>query len=477
MKILFISAEVYPFAKVGGLADVVGSLPKFLSEMGHDVQVVMPAYQAIEQGYAEKKFDIKPLDRVMQVPVESTAVETGMFAGTLPGTDIPIYFIANSAILGRPGVYGYHDDPYRFAYFSKAALQFFVEELEWTPDILHAHDWHTAPAVTWLATAGQTDPRYKDIRSVFTIHNLAHHGKSPWHIFNYMQLHSHSLTEEDYNEVNFMARGIYHSSKINTVSPNYAKEIKTFQGGTGLDGLLRHRGYDLSGILNGLDYEVWDPAADEAIHTKYTVDSLEKRRENKIALQEQLGLAIKPDVPLLGMVTRLDWQKGLDLTGEIIYRLMEGQVGDAQVVVLGSGEPHFQEMLGQFAQRYPSKMSATFEFRPALARQIYAGADMFLMPSLFEPCGLGQLIAMRYGAIPVVRGVGGLADTVADGETGFVFDGFDTTSFWHAIQRASYTYNTDRPFWRTMQRKGMLRDFSWEQSAIEYQRLYQWALD
>ena len=472
MKILFISAEVYPFAKVGGLADVVGSLPKELEKMGHDVRVVMPAYGLIERGYADRTLNIQPMPINLSVQLEGQWIESGIFTGTLPDSDIPVYFVANQMLLGREQVYGYDDDVYRFAFFSKAALQFMVETLAWQPDVLHAHDWHTAPAVTWLATAGQSDSRYREIKSLFTIHNLAHHGRAHWHIFDYLQLHSHSLAEESYDEVNFMARGIYHAAKINTVSPTYAAEIMTQSGGTGLDGLLRYRSPDVSGILNGLDTVVWNPAKDKNLEARYSAGKLHPRKKNKAKLQEQLGLEQNPDVPMLAMISRLDYQKGLDLMGEVIYRLLEGECGPVQIVILGSGNPDYEEMFRQFAQSYPSKMAAILAYSPALAPLIYAGSDIFLMPSLFEPCGLGQLISMRYGSVPIVRATGGLADTVADGETGFVFDNYSTNSFWHAVQRATYVYNTNQKEWKNIQKNGMKQDFSWGSSAAEYEALY-----
>ncbi|MFK7801849.1 MAG: glycogen synthase [Anaerolineae bacterium] len=473
MKILFISAEVYPFAKRGGLADVVGSLPKELEKMGHEVRIVMPAYGMIEDAYAEGSLDIRPMALDLNVQVEGKYVETGVFVGTLPDTEIPVYFIANQMLLGREEIYGYDDDVYRFSFFSKASLQFMVETLVWQPDVLHAHDWHTAPAVTWLATAGQTDPRYRDIKSLYTIHNLAHHGRATWHIFNYLQLHTHSLTEEAYNEVNFMARGIFHANKVNTVSPTYAEEIMTQSGGTGLDGLLRYRSSDVSGILNGLDTVVWNPAKDKNLTARYSAGKLHPRKKNKAKLQEMLGLELNPDIPMLAMISRLDYQKGLDLMGEVVYRLLQGECGPVQIVLLGSGQPEYEEMFRQFAESFPEKMAAVFAYRADLAPLIYAGSDMFLMPSLFEPCGLGQLIAMRYGNVPIVRATGGLADTVIDNETGFVFDHYSTNSFWHSVQRAIYVYNTDKPQWKKIQKAGMKRDFSWGNLAEKYVELYE----
>lgn len=477
MQILFISAEVFPFAKQGGLADVVGSLPIALAKLGHDVRVVMPAYRSIEDAFHDGKYELSTLDQRLQVRVDGGTIEAGVFEGRLPGSDVPIYFIGKGDLLGRPQIYGYQDDAYRFAFLSKAALQLAIEQLEWRPDVVHTHDWHTAPAVTWLATAGQTDPRYQNIPTVFTIHNLAHQGHTSWHVLDYMGIATHSLYEETYGLVNFMARGIYHATKINTVSPTYAQEITTVQGGAGLDGLLRHRLYDLSGILNGLDYSVWDPHTDPALAAGFSIDNLNDRRINKEALQTKLGLTVDDTLPIVAMVSRLDWQKGLDLMGEVVHRLLTDQAGPVQFVLLGSGEAEYERMFAQYAQYYPQKMSATLAYRAELAPLIYAGSEMFLMPSLFEPCGLGQLIAMRYGCVPIARLTGGLADTIEDGQTGFLFDGYTTDSFWHAIQRATYTFNTDKTEWEKMQIAGMSRDFSWDQSAGEYEQLYQACLE
>lgn len=477
LKILFLSAEVAPFAKRGGLGDVAGSLPKALKEMGHDVRVVMPAYQKIEQELE----GIKPMSLQLQVPTGSGVVQAGAFEGRLPGSEVPIYFVAQWDLFNRPEIYGYWDDPYRFAFFSRAALDLVIAALGWRPDVVHAHDWHTAPAITWLATAGQGDPRYANQPTVFTIHNLAHQGKAPWEILDYLGVWTHSLTEETYGEVNFMARGIYHATMVNTVSPTYAREIMTDAGGAGLDGLLRHRSYDLHGILNGLDYEEWNPATDPRLAANFSSTEeqdvwVEERRHNRRALQELAGLSQRDDVPLVAMISRLDWQKGLDITGHVIHLLMNGNAGDAQFVVLGTGEAHYENMFAQIASYHKDKMAAILEYNAGLAPLIYGGSDIFLMPSLFEPCGLGQLIAMRYGSVPVVRATGGLADTVEDGINGFTFYQHTVEDFWQALQRAIYIYKVDKENWRELQENGMTADYSWERSAQGYEQLYEWAI-
>lgn len=471
LKILFLSAEVTPFAKTGGLGDVGGSLPKALHALGHDVRVVMPAYQKIEAGYP----GVEPLPGVLHVPTGAGTIQAGVFRGSLPGSDVPVYFIAQRDLFNRPNIYGYWDDPYRFAFFSRAALELTLA-LDWRPTIVHAHDWHAAPAITWLATAGQADDRFRGIATLFTIHNLAHQGQTSWSIFDYLGIQTHSLVEESYGSVNFMARGIYHATLINTVSPTYAREIMTPAGGAGLDGLLRHRHYDLHGILNGLDSDEWNPMADPHLAAPFDAEHLADRQHNRHALQARAGLPQRDNIPLVAMISRLDWQKGLDITGHVIHLLMNGFAGDAQFVILGTGAPEFEAMFATLASYHKDKMTAFLAYNASLAPLIYGGSDIFLMPSLFEPCGLGQLIAMRYGSVPVVRATGGLADTVQDGVTGFTFYDYHADAFWQALQRAIFVYNVDKESWRKIQQNGMTADFSWERSALGYQQLYEWAI-
>ena len=471
LKILFLSAEVAPFAKTGGLGDIGGSLPKALHAMGHDVRVIMPAYKNIEAGYP----GVAPMDHPFLVPTGAGKIEAGAFEGRLPGSEVPIYFIAQQYLFNRDTLYGYWDDVYRYAFFSKAALEF-VRTLDWRPDLLHAHDWHTAPAVTWLATAGQADDFFRGVPSVFTIHNLAHQGKTNWHVFNYLGIVTHSLAEEAFDEVNFMARGIYHATMVNTVSPTYAREITTYEGGAGLDALLRYRQFDLHGILNGLDYDEWDPATDKRLAANFDLDHMRNRVVNRRALQARANLPQVDDVPLVAMITRLDWQKGLDITGDVIHRLMNGFSGPAQFVVLGTGQPEYEGMFAHIASYHRDKMTAFLAYNAGLAPLIYAGSDIFLMPSLFEPCGLGQLISMRYGSVPLVRATGGLADTVQDGITGFTFNYYSSDAFWDALQRAIYFYNADKDAWRSIQQRGMMADYSWDRSAKGYHQLYEWAI-
>ena len=475
MKILFISSEVAPFAKTGGLGDVGGSLPKALGELGHDVRVAMPAYRPIEEGLRSGRYGLRALPVQLNVPMGIGPVPAGVLEASLPGSDVPVYFVAERHLFDRPRYYGYWDDVGRFAFFSRASLGL-IPALSWSPDIVHAHDWQTAPAVTWLATAGQADDRYRGLASLFTIHNLSHQGRTYWGIFDYLDVITHSLLEEEHGRVNFMARGIYHATLINTVSPTYAREIMGPEGGAGLDGLLRYRSSDVHGVLNGLDYEVWDPATDTHLAGNFDASRLEDRIHNKRALQSRANLPLRDDVPLIGMVSRLDWQKGLDITGHVLHMLLNNIAGDAQCVILGTGRPEYEAMLTHVGDYHRDKMAAFMFYDADLAPLIYAGSDIFLMPSLFEPCGLGQMIAMRYGCVPVVRATGGLADTVQDGMTGFTFDDYSSAAFWQALQRAIHIYNVDQKSWRALQRAGMAADFSWQRSAYGYQQLYEWAI-
>ena len=475
LKILFLGAEAAPFAKTGGLGDVVGSLPKALRAMGHDVRVAMPAYPAIEAALQSGKWNLKALPWEWSIPTGAGLLPAGLLEGKLPGSDVPIYFVAESNLFSRPEIYGYADDPYRFSFFCSAALDL-IPALGWRPDILHAHDWHAAPALMWLATTGQYDERYRGIPSLFTIHNLAHQGRSPRDVLHYLSVETPPLLEEPYGSVNFMARGIHHATLINTVSPTYAREIMTPGGGADLDGLLRFRHFDVHGIVNGLDYDTWNPAADKNLAHPFDIDHLDDRLYNKRALQERAGLPQRDDVPLVAMVSRLDWQKGLDIMGHVIHLLMNNFAGEAQFVVLGTGAKEYEDVFARLAGYHKHKMAAFLTYAGDLAPLIYGGADIFLMPSRFEPCGLGQLIAMHYGCVPVVRATGGLADTVRDGLTGFTFNDYSPEAFWNALQRAIYIYNVDQPSWRAIQHHGMTEDFSWQSSAHGYQQLYEWAI-
>ena len=470
LRVLILSAEVAPFAKTGGLADVAGALPKALARLGHDVRVVTPAYRAQERGAETGEGGLSAIPGGLTVPTGAGPIPAGVLQASLPGSAVPVYFIAERSLFDRPNIYGYDDDPYRFAFFSRAALQLTLG-LGWAPDVVHAHDWHAAPAIAWLAASGARVP------SIFTIHNLAHQGRTSRAVLRYTGVDAPPLIEESgWDEVNFMARGIHHATLVNTVSPTYAREIATPDGGNGLDGLLRSRHLDLHGILNGLDDDVWNPATDARLASTFDASHPERRAENKRALQDRLGLTVDDRIPLVAMVTRLDAQKGMEITGHVAHLLMSGAAGEAQFVVLGTGARPYEEMFARLAGYHARKMAAILTFAGDLAPQIYGGSDLFLMPSLFEPCGLGQLIAMRYGSVPVVRSTGGLADTVRDGHTGFTFLRYDVADFWMALQRALFVHNTDQAAWRRLQVNGMTSRFSWDDSAMAYAQLYEWAI-
>ncbi len=476
LKILYLASEVAPFAKTGGLADVAGALPKALAALGHEVRVVMPAYASLEAAVARGEASPQPTPIVLDVPLGFESVRAGVFRSWLPGSSVPVFCIAERHFFDRPSIYGYADDPYRFAFFCRAALDLAVAAQRWRPDLVHVNDWQGAPAVLWLASAATSDERYRGIPTLFTIHNLGYQGWAPWHTLDFLGVRTHRLVEEPPGEVNFMARGIFHATMINTVSPTYAREVLTNEGGAGLDGLLRHRQYDLHGVLNGLDDEVWNPQTDPHLAQPFSVTSVDARLENKRALQRRAQLPVRDDVPLVAMVTRLEAQKGLDICGHVVHLLMNGFAGDAQFVVLGSGQRHYEEMFASLASYHRDKMAAFLQYAPDLAPLIYGGSDVFLMPSLYEPCGLGQLLAMRYGSVPVVRATGGLADTVKDAVTGFSFVEFSTHACWEALRRALDVHRHDPETWRAIQRNGMTADFSWTQSALGYQRLYEWAI-
>jgi len=476
LRILILSAEVAPFAKTGGLGDVAGALPKALAALGHDVRVVMPAYQAQERAAQAGQGGFVSRPGGLIVPTGAGGITAGILETRLPGSEVPVYLVAERNLFDRPNIYGYDDDPYRFAFFSRAALSL-TEALGWRPDVVHAHDWHAAPAVMWLSTAGARENRFREIATVFTIHNLAHQGRSGRGVLRYLGADDPPLLEESgWDEVNFMARGIYHATVVNTVSPTYAKEIMTPEGGNGLDPLLRARHHDVHGILNGLDTAVWNPATDRHLARDFDASRRDRRLANKTALQERLGLSRDERVPLVAMVTRLDAQKGMQITGHVIHLLMNGAAGEAQFVLLGTGAKLYEDAFAHLASYHRSKMVAVLTFASDLAPLIYGGSDLFLMPSLFEPCGLGQLIAMRYGSVPVVRATGGLADTVKDGATGFAFEEFTAEAFWRALQRALLVYNTDAAAWARIQHNGMSSNFSWEDSAAGYAALYEGAL-
>lgn len=460
MRILMLAAEVAPFAKVGGLADVTGSLPKALMALGHEVRIMMPRYRTI------------PTDH-LAVVLPSFPVMAGLGdqpAKLLRGSlgDVPVYFIDNPYFFGdRPKIYGEEDEGEQFAYFCRAALDA-LRHLQWAPDILHAHDWHTAWAPLLLKES--RDPFFAATRSVFTIHNLAYQGIFPRELLDFLRLPSRLFnpTEVEFHgNLNSMKAGILFSDEVNTVSERYALEIQTAEYGERLEGVLQNRHQHLRGILNGLDYAQWNPETDPHLSAHYRADDSRGKAECKRALQRELGLP-EEDAPLFGLISRLVDQKGLDLLADVAETLL---ASGAQLVILGSGDARYEGYFRNLADLSP-RCAVRIGFDAALADRIYAGSDFFLMPSKFEPCGLGQLISLRYGTLPIVRETGGLADTVHEGDNGWVFQDYTPTAFFAAIRRAEDTFRNRERF-ESMRKHAMQQDFSWSASALKYVEMYQ----
>ncbi len=477
LKVLILAAEIVPFAKVGGLADIVGALPKALQALGHDVRLVMPRYRQVDPQH----FQLNTVVDSVSVPMGNFHVEVSVKQAEI-GNRIPVYMIDAPRFFDRENIYGYNDDGERFVLFCRAALEA-MRVLDWSPDIVHCNDWHTGIVPNWLHTIYREDNFFRDTASVYTIHNLAYQG-----IFGYRLLEVAGVAANGFvypqiaelaNVVDVMGRGILFSDSITTVSERYAQEILTPTFGERLDHMLRSRRDRLFGILNGLDYQEYDPAIDQFIHTNFEANSLDKRAENKAALQAQAHLPVLPDVPLISMVSRLADQKGFDLLSQIIQPLLAQGI---QFVLLGVGDQHYHEMFQNLAARYPEQVAIFLTFNTEIAQRIYAGSDMFLMPSRFEPCGTSQMIAMRYGCVPIVRHVGGLADTVQEydprtGEgIGFVFENYDPWEFFAAVVRALALYPV-KDIWHQLQLHGMAADHSWRASAARYVDIYRNAIE
>ncbi|MBE3558863.1 MAG: glycogen synthase [Ktedonobacteraceae bacterium] len=476
LKILILAAEIVPFVKVGGLADVVGALPKELQALGHDVRLAMPRYRQVDP----HRFHLNPVLEALPVSMGTYQVHVCVRQGEI-GEHIPVYMIDAPRYFDRENLYGYTDDGERFILFCRAALEA-VRALNWIPDVVHCNDWHTGIVPNWMHTTYQDHDAFARTATVYTIHNLGYQGIFGYRILEVAGVAANGFVYPQIPElagvVDIMARGILFADAITTVSERYAQEILTPAFGERLDHLLRSRQDRLFGILNGIDYQEYDPALDRHIHTRFNINTLEKRAENKAALQAYARFPVQPETPLLAMISRMADQKGFDLLAQIIQPLLSQGI---QFVVMGIGDPHYHQLLQNLASRYPDQVAVFLTFNTDLERRIYAGSDIFLMPSRFEPCGLNQLIAMRYGCVPVVRSVGGLADTVQEyhpstGEgTGFTFKNYDAWEFFAAITRAITVYHFKHA-WRTLQQHGMSADHSWHSSALRYVEVYRDAL-
>jgi starch synthase len=472
LRVLFVASEGVPYVKTGGLADVIGALPRALTRLGHDVRVILPRYKAIDAD----RWHLRVAAAGIPVPInqEMEAVDV-LEAPSCDG--VHVLFIDAPRYFQREKVYGYPDDGERFILFCRAALEY-TRVIDWMPDILHCHDWHTGIIPNWTKTLYRDDPHFVNTAAVFTIHNLAYQG-----IFGYRILEVAGVAAEGFlypeipelaNVVDLMGRGIAFADVISTVSPRYAREILTPDFGERLDPLLRARRDRLYGILNGVDTQEYDPATDTRIASPFDAFALERRPANKRALQEQMGLPIAPHTPLIGIISRLTDQKGFDLLDQVAIPLLEQGI---QLVVAGTGDQHYHRLFQQLAERYPQQVAVNLTFSTEISQPIYAGSDMLLMPSRFEPCGLTQMLAMRYGCIPIVHRTGGLADTVHELDparnagNGFVFSPYDPFHLFAAVTRALEAYKF-QDAWQELMQRAMLADYSWDASAERYVALY-----
>ena len=471
MRILFAAPEVVPFAKTGGLADVAGALPKALRELGHDVRIIMPRYRAIDA----KKLKLTP------------RLDGAVLEGRLPNASVPVYFVEQPRLFDRDGLYqdkgaDFPDNLERFSAFSQAVLSA-IPKLKWQPDVVHCHDWQTALVCAHLGWTASSDRFWRSAGTVLTVHNLAYQGLFPpesWPLTKLPAAHFGIEGLEFYGKINVLKGGLVSADLLTTVSPTYAKEIQTPEVGCGLEGVLASRREALVGILNGIDPDEWNPKTDADLAARYGPGKMAGKSLCKLALQKQQKLPAQ-QVLVIGMIQRLAEQKGIDIFTQAAEELMGLPV---QIVILGTGDPVYHDKLQHLAARYPQTLSVNLRFDNALAHQIEAGADAFLMPSRFEPCGLNQMYSMRFGTVPIVRRVGGLEDTVVDVSpqtlqagtaTGFVFDDYSAPALLEAVKRAVAAFR-DHDLWTALIRHGMQQDFSWDRSARDYVAVYERAI-
>ncbi len=477
LKVLFVSAEVDPFAKTGGLADVAGSLPKELTLLGQDVRVLMPRYKSIDTELAYvADFPVEMGDRKETCVIKESSIPVS------GSQEVKVYFIENYHYYYRDGIYCYQDDAQRFIMLCKAALEM-LPHIDFKPDIIHCNDWHTGPLCLLLKEKYAKQDFYKDISTVYTIHNLEYQGNFGADICGYVNVDEDFFTydkAEFYGMFSFMKCGLVYSDKINTVSKQYAQEILSTAYGEKMEGILNNRKKDLFGIVNGISYEEFDPGKNEDLYKIFDSKCPENKKENKRQFQKEFGLG-NSDAPLLAIVTRLTHQKGLELIFGCIDRFIKEN--DIQLAVLGIGDEFYHKSFKELQSKYPDNVAVFLEFNQKLAKKIYASADMFLMPSRFEPCGLGQIISFRYGTIPVVRATGGLAETVIDYDkdrkngNGFSFTEFDEKEFQDTLNRAIHTYSKKSKEWEQLVVRALKSDFSWKKPCIKYLDLYKIAID
>lgn len=484
LKIMYISSEIAPFAKTGGLADVSGALPKILKEKEHDVRVFMPKYASIN----ERKYTLREVIRLkdIKVPMGTQSAVANVKSAFLPDSKVQVYFVENKDYFNRSDLYidpetnkDWPDNAERFIFFSRAALEI-LKILHWQPDIIHCNDWQTALIPLYLKTVFKDDPFFADTNSLLSIHNIAFQGIFEDTILPLMgvpkDLYFKESPIEFWGKINFLKGGIVYADVINTVSKNYAKEIQqSDEFGRGLQLELRKRSKDVYGIVNGIDYSVWDPEIDDLLPANYSRRDLSGKLENKKALVESLGLKFNENTAVIGTVSRLTDQKGFDLIAEALNDLLKL---DVQYILLGTGEEKYHKLFENFAKKYPNKISVNLKFDNQLAHQIEAGCDMFLMPSQFEPCGLNQLYSLKYGTIPIVRATGGLVDTVKNISPdikkgcGFVFKDYTAQAMMREIRRAVEAFK-DKEEWGKLMSRAMKLDFSWYVSTEKYEQLYE----
>ncbi len=480
LKVLFVTSELAPFSKTGGLADVSAALPKALARLGCDIRILTPFYGSISR----EKFLFAALNGKVPSSVSFHANELPIEFVASGDWDRSAYFLCCDALFDRPGIYvdpfsgkDYLDNDYRFLTLSQAAYRL-CDYLDWIPDIVHANDWQSAPAAHYL-TLRRAQSGWRNTRSLLTLHNLAYHGLFPVETVGRMggaeSLYFPGGPIEFYGHVSFLKSGILMADALNTVSPTYAREIQSsYDFAFGLENVLRESNSHLQGILNGIDTEVWNPETDTRIPHRYSSEKPEGKRFNKQALCGRVGFPVEDNIPILGIVSRIAHQKGFEILAPLIPEILGLP---ARVVILGSGEPYYEHMFYEYSRVYPDRFAVRLAYDEDLSHLIEAGSDIFLMPSKFEPCGLNQMMSMIYGTVPVVRATGGLADTVVDADfdtlhgTGFVFQDYNSDALWWAIRRANSAYH-HRERWTEIQKRGMSRDFSWQRSASSYLELY-----
>lgn len=482
--VLFVSSEVEPFAKTGGLADVSGALPQVIKDLGHEVRVMLPKYASI----SERKFKIHDVLRLkeIEIPIGRRIERASIKSSILSNTKgkVQVYLLANDNLFGRDGLYtnpdtkkDYPDNDERFIFFARGVLET-LKRLDWQPDIIHCNDWQSGLIPAYLKTLYKNDKFFEGTKTVFTVHNMAYQGSFPYSSFEKSGLPKEVFNPEGvefWGNFNFMKAGLVYANVITTVSEKYAEEVRTSdEYGCGMSGILQKRKNALYGIVNGIDYSVWNPEIDELTPFKYDPKNLDGKYENKKVLLEKFNLEYNERIPVIGVISRLADQKGFDLIGQIIDEMMKL---DIQFVLLGTGEKKYHELFESIHKKFPRKTGILLGFNNEVAHLIEAGSDMFLMPSRYEPCGLNQLYSLKYGTVPIVRATGGLEDTIEDFDpatgkgTGFKFQKYISAELLKTIQRAVKGYE-DKNLWKKLIKNGMAKDFSWEASAKKYINLY-----